>query len=197
MLERMSDVPPAAAEARHRSVDPLTERERTVLRYLASTLSTADIASELYLSVNTVKTHQRSLTASSAWPAGVTQSIGPGSSSCGDRHRHHAALIRQDRALIPGWSLRSMWLSLAAGLLDEGTCAQARQGGVGTDVELGQHHPGGLVDLRAPARRGVSSRSMSPAAEPVRMSSSLSVATSVALMASSRCSRLSSPGVRR
>jgi LuxR family maltose regulon positive regulatory protein len=61
LLERMSDGSAAAAEARYRSVDPLTERERTVLRYLASTLSTAEIARELYLSVNTVKTHQRSL----------------------------------------------------------------------------------------------------------------------------------------
>jgi LuxR family maltose regulon positive regulatory protein len=60
LLERMSDVCPAAA-ARRTPVDPLTERERTVLRYLASTLSTGEIASELYLSVNTVKTHQRSI----------------------------------------------------------------------------------------------------------------------------------------
>jgi LuxR family transcriptional regulator, maltose regulon positive regulatory protein len=37
----------------------LTNREQHVLRYLASTLSNAEIASELYLSVNTVKTHQR------------------------------------------------------------------------------------------------------------------------------------------
>ena len=38
---------------------PLTDREQHILRYLASTLSNAEIASELYLSVNTVKTHQR------------------------------------------------------------------------------------------------------------------------------------------
>jgi LuxR family transcriptional regulator, maltose regulon positive regulatory protein len=61
LLEQMSNVSPAAAQARHAPVDPLTERERTVLRYLASTLSTAEIASELYLSVNTVKTHQRTI----------------------------------------------------------------------------------------------------------------------------------------
>jgi LuxR family maltose regulon positive regulatory protein len=39
--------------------EPLTDREQHVLRYLASTLSNAEIASELYLSVNTVKSHQR------------------------------------------------------------------------------------------------------------------------------------------
>jgi LuxR family maltose regulon positive regulatory protein len=40
-------------------VEALTEREQVVLRYLASTLSNAEIAAELYLSINTVKTHQR------------------------------------------------------------------------------------------------------------------------------------------
>jgi LuxR family maltose regulon positive regulatory protein len=45
--------PPVAQAA------PLTDREQLVLRYLASTLSNAEIASEMYLSVNTVKTHQR------------------------------------------------------------------------------------------------------------------------------------------
>ena len=35
LLERMTDDTPAAA-ARHAHVDPLTERERTVLRHLAS-----------------------------------------------------------------------------------------------------------------------------------------------------------------
>lgn len=38
-------------------VDPLTERERTVVRFLATSMSTAEIAGELCISVNTVKTH--------------------------------------------------------------------------------------------------------------------------------------------
>jgi LuxR family transcriptional regulator, maltose regulon positive regulatory protein len=37
--------------------DPLTERERTVLRWLSTTMSTNEIAEEMCLSVNTVKTH--------------------------------------------------------------------------------------------------------------------------------------------
>jgi LuxR family transcriptional regulator, maltose regulon positive regulatory protein len=37
--------------------EPLTQRELTILRFLATSMSTAEIASELYLSVNTVKTH--------------------------------------------------------------------------------------------------------------------------------------------
>jgi LuxR family maltose regulon positive regulatory protein len=43
--------------SRRESPDALTERERAVLRYLSTSMSTAEIASELYLSVNTVKTH--------------------------------------------------------------------------------------------------------------------------------------------
>ena len=38
-------------------LDPLTERERAALRFLATGLSTAEIAAEMCLSVNTVKTH--------------------------------------------------------------------------------------------------------------------------------------------
>jgi LuxR family transcriptional regulator, maltose regulon positive regulatory protein len=46
---------PAAAGA------PLTERELTILRYLQSVLSNVEIARELSVSVNTVKTHVRSI----------------------------------------------------------------------------------------------------------------------------------------
>ena len=61
LLRRMSGQhhrPPAASAT---LVDALTEREQVVLRYLASTLSNAEIAAQLYLSVNTVKTHQRAI----------------------------------------------------------------------------------------------------------------------------------------
>ena len=37
----------------------MTEREKTVLRYLATMLSNAEIAEEMFLSPNTVKVHLR------------------------------------------------------------------------------------------------------------------------------------------
>jgi LuxR family maltose regulon positive regulatory protein len=58
LLRRMSGLHDRPAP-RAALIDALTERELVVLRYLASTLSNAEIAGELYLSVNTVKTHQR------------------------------------------------------------------------------------------------------------------------------------------
>ncbi|HEY0815507.1 MAG TPA: LuxR C-terminal-related transcriptional regulator [Pseudonocardia sp.] len=60
LLDRMSGASYADTELRP-LIDPLTERERTVLRYLASTLSNPEIAAELYVSLSTVKTHQRAL----------------------------------------------------------------------------------------------------------------------------------------
>jgi LuxR family transcriptional regulator, maltose regulon positive regulatory protein len=59
----------AALERRAGSVDitkpqllePLSGRERAVLRYLPTLMSNAEIASELFLSVNTVKTHLKSI----------------------------------------------------------------------------------------------------------------------------------------
>jgi LuxR family maltose regulon positive regulatory protein len=41
--------------------EPLSERELAVLRFLPTNLSAAEIGSELYLSVHTVKTHMRKL----------------------------------------------------------------------------------------------------------------------------------------
>ena len=54
---------PAAAAAGPPAVnprdlpEPLTQRELTILRFLATSMSTSEIADELCLSVNTVKTH--------------------------------------------------------------------------------------------------------------------------------------------
>ena len=42
-------------------LEPLSEREREVLRYLPTIMSNADIAAELFVSVNTVKTHVKSI----------------------------------------------------------------------------------------------------------------------------------------
>jgi LuxR family maltose regulon positive regulatory protein len=42
-------------------IEPLTEREREALRHLSEMLSTAEIATEMYISVNTVKSHLRSI----------------------------------------------------------------------------------------------------------------------------------------
>lgn len=54
---RPHEVPPPGPAANR----PLTDRELTVLRYLQSMLSNVEIASELCLSVNTVKTHVRNI----------------------------------------------------------------------------------------------------------------------------------------
>ncbi len=42
-------------------VEPLSDREEVVLRYLPTTLSKAEIASEMLVSVNTVKTHMKNI----------------------------------------------------------------------------------------------------------------------------------------
>jgi len=42
-------------------VEPLTEREQEVLRHFCGMLSTAEVADEMYISVNTVKTHLKSI----------------------------------------------------------------------------------------------------------------------------------------
>jgi LuxR family maltose regulon positive regulatory protein len=52
---------PSAGDATPLIVERLSEREREVLRHLSAMLSTAEIASEMYISVNTVKTHLKSI----------------------------------------------------------------------------------------------------------------------------------------
>ena len=42
-------------------LEPLSDREQAVLRYLPTMMSNAEIASELFLSVNTVKTHLKAI----------------------------------------------------------------------------------------------------------------------------------------
>jgi ATP/maltotriose-dependent transcriptional regulator MalT len=53
--------PGAAAVLAERHHESLTHGESRVLHYLPTNLSAREIAGELYLSVNTVKTHQRHL----------------------------------------------------------------------------------------------------------------------------------------
>jgi LuxR family maltose regulon positive regulatory protein len=55
---RTAIAPPAAATT---LVEQLTDRELAVLRYLPSGLSQRDIATELYVSLNTVRTHCRAI----------------------------------------------------------------------------------------------------------------------------------------
>jgi DNA-binding CsgD family transcriptional regulator len=54
-------VPPPRPVAWQGLVEPLSEREFTVLRHLASRLDSAEIAAVLYLSVNTVRTHVKAI----------------------------------------------------------------------------------------------------------------------------------------
>jgi LuxR family maltose regulon positive regulatory protein len=51
----------ASRQARDADFEPLSEAEARILRYLPTNLSAPEIANDLYLSVNTVKTHLRHL----------------------------------------------------------------------------------------------------------------------------------------
>ncbi len=55
--QRAGGVPAVPAVTTDDLADPLTQREQAVLRFLPTSMSTAEIADELCLSVNTVKTH--------------------------------------------------------------------------------------------------------------------------------------------
>ncbi len=53
--------PDALEQAGPLIVEPLTEREQEVLRHISRMMSTAEVASEMYISANTVKTHLKSI----------------------------------------------------------------------------------------------------------------------------------------
>jgi LuxR family maltose regulon positive regulatory protein len=55
------DPAPDAVSAMPVLIESLSERERTVLRYLPTMLTFGEIGSELYISVNTTKSHVRSI----------------------------------------------------------------------------------------------------------------------------------------
>jgi LuxR family maltose regulon positive regulatory protein len=62
MRDGQPAAPPGTPErATAPTVEPLTEREREVLRHVSGMLNTAEVASEMYISVNTVKSHLKSI----------------------------------------------------------------------------------------------------------------------------------------
>ncbi|HEY1321368.1 MAG TPA: LuxR C-terminal-related transcriptional regulator [Streptosporangiaceae bacterium] len=62
MRDGQPAAPPGTPErATAPAVEPLTEREREVLRHVSGMLNTAEVASEMYISVNTVKSHLKSI----------------------------------------------------------------------------------------------------------------------------------------
>jgi LuxR family maltose regulon positive regulatory protein len=62
MRDGQPAAPPGPPErATVAAVEPLTEREREVLRHVSTMLNTAEVASEMYISVNTVKSHLKSI----------------------------------------------------------------------------------------------------------------------------------------
>ncbi|HLM63557.1 MAG TPA: LuxR C-terminal-related transcriptional regulator [Acidimicrobiales bacterium] len=62
LLDASNRVVPSPAPANQDGlVDPLSDREVTVLRYLASRLTCTEISQELYLSVNTVRSHVKAV----------------------------------------------------------------------------------------------------------------------------------------
>ncbi|HEY5856490.1 MAG TPA: LuxR C-terminal-related transcriptional regulator [Aldersonia sp.] len=61
LLTACGTVSNAPAARSNGAAEPLTERERVVLHYLPTMFKTSEIASDLFVSVNTVKTHQQSI----------------------------------------------------------------------------------------------------------------------------------------
>jgi LuxR family maltose regulon positive regulatory protein len=59
--EQLPAPPAAPDQAAILMVEPLSEREREVLRHVSGMLSTTEVASEMHISIHTVKTHMRSI----------------------------------------------------------------------------------------------------------------------------------------
>jgi LuxR family transcriptional regulator, maltose regulon positive regulatory protein len=57
LLSALDDAPGARGPSGEPLLEPLSERELVVLRFLPTLMSNAEIASEMFVSVNTVKTH--------------------------------------------------------------------------------------------------------------------------------------------
>jgi LuxR family transcriptional regulator, maltose regulon positive regulatory protein len=57
LLSTLDEAPPAEGAAPATLLEPLSDRELAVLRFLPTMMSNAEIASEMFVSVNTVKTH--------------------------------------------------------------------------------------------------------------------------------------------
>ncbi|GAA4760570.1 LuxR C-terminal-related transcriptional regulator [Actinomycetospora chibensis] len=61
LMSRLSRQLDPAPDPARRTPTPLTPRETVILRYLSSTLGNSEIAAELSVSINTVKTHQQTV----------------------------------------------------------------------------------------------------------------------------------------
>lgn len=69
------------------ALDPLSDGELRVLRYLPSNLSAPEIGAELYVSINTIRTHSATSTRSSASTDAPRRSSERASSDCSRRTR--------------------------------------------------------------------------------------------------------------
>jgi LuxR family maltose regulon positive regulatory protein len=61
LLAVIESKPDEAGSRASRAVDSLSDKERVVLRYLPTMMPNREIAAELFVSVNTVKTHLKSI----------------------------------------------------------------------------------------------------------------------------------------
>lgn len=78
---------PSARRIAPGMVEPLTDRELAVLAYLPRRMKHRDIAAELYITLNTLKTHLSSISASSVSPTATRQPPAPPSSAFSDLSR--------------------------------------------------------------------------------------------------------------